>query len=142
MKRFALKTLALNVVAVAFSVSMTGATFADEKDYTFVNDKDAIADLVGIEALEGAKGLTKSEIKDGADDFCTSEMRTGAGLSGCAVTGGCGRRIRGLFDFGALRSSGQMLCWRRTRRRPLCEPTRSDALRNPGHPDHYRLQRL
>lgn len=64
MKRFALKTLALNVAAVAFSLSMTGATFADEKDYTFVNDKDAIADLVGIEALEGAKGLTKSEIEE------------------------------------------------------------------------------
>ena len=64
MKTLVLKTLALNVVAVAFSASMVGATFADEKDYTFVNDKDAIADLVGIEALEGAKGLTKSEIEE------------------------------------------------------------------------------
>jgi len=64
MKNFALKPLTINMAAVVFSVSMTGAAVADAKEYTFVNDKEAIADLVEIVALEGAKGLTKSEIEE------------------------------------------------------------------------------
>ncbi|MDP6853907.1 MAG: hypothetical protein QF598_00240 [Arenicellales bacterium] len=50
--------------AWVFGFGPLGASIAEAEDYTFVNDKEAIADLVEVKALEDAKNLTKSEVEE------------------------------------------------------------------------------